>query len=533
METMTAAERRWIWVYGLALACLCSLPYVLAFSKEGSTWVFTGFVFGVEDGNSYIAKMLSGSHGAWLFQTPYTTMLQRGELIFLPYLLLGKLAAQPELHLQLVVLFHLFRFLATPFTVFAVYRFSSLYFTDASWRRWVTILATIGGGLGWLLPLFGRNDLLGSLPLDFISPETFGFLALLGLPHLILARGLLIMAVHAYLKDGLTEAASWRSGLLLFCLTLVQSLSTLTAYAVICAHLLIVLLSTLSKKSRDWQQTWLPAALRSILPSLPLILYYIFRFSTDPFLQAWTAQNQILSPHPLHYVIAYGLIFVLALVAIIQKPWQEQPLWLFPAAWMLALPFLAYFPHNLQRRLVEAGWIALLLLAARALQSWRQQPRLSSVVRYTIAATAIVSPIMLFAGSLQVASRPTQPAFMPRRQVRGFEWLAETAPEGSIVLASYATSNALPAWAPMRVPIGHGPESVGLDDLKPQVEAIYGNALNEQGRRAWLLRNEVDYLIYSETERALGEWTPDLSDYLTEVYRSEAMAIYEVQHAQD
>jgi hypothetical protein len=530
---MTTAERRWIWVYGLALACLCSLPYVLAFSKEGSTWVFTGFVFGVEDGNSYIAKMLSGSYGAWLFQTPYTTMPQRGELIFLPYLFLGKLAAQPELHLQLVVLFHLFRFLATPFTVFAVYRFSSLYFLDVSWRRWVTILATIGGGLGWLLPLLGRSDLFGSMPLDFISPETFGFLALLGLPHLILARGLLIMVVYEYLKDGLTEAASWRSGLLLFGLTLVQSLSTLTAYAVIGAHLLIVILSTLSKTSKDWQQIWLPAALRAILPSLPLILYYIFRFSTDPFLQAWTAQNQILSPHPLHYVIAYGLILVPALAAIMNKPWQEQPLWLFPVAWVLALPFLAYFPHNLQRRLVEGGWIALLLLAARAFLSWRQQPGLSSAVRYTITAATIVSPIMLFAGSLQVATRPAQPAFLPRDLVRGFERLAETAPEGSIVLAGYSTSNALPAWAPMRVPIGHGPESVGLGELRPQVEAIYGNALNAQGRRAWLLKNEVDYLIYGEAERTFGEWTPDLEDYLNEVYRSGATVIYEVQHAQD
>jgi hypothetical protein len=530
---MIVRERRWIWVYGFALACLCALPYVLAFSKEGSGWVFTGFVFGVEDGNSYIAKMLSGSYGAWLFQTPYTTMPQRGELVFLPYILLGKLAAQPELHLQLVVLFHLFKFLVTPFTVFAVYRFSSLYFGDLVWRRWVTILATIGGGLGWLLPLIGRSDLLGSLPLDFISPETFGFLAILGLPHLVLARGLLMMAVHAYLKDGLTEAASWRSGLFLLGLTLIQSLSTLTAFAVICAHLLIVFLSALPKKTNEWQRTWLPAAMRSVLPSFPLILYYIFRFSTDPFLQAWTAQNQILSPHPIHYVLAYGLIFIPALIAIISKPWVEQALWLFPAAWVLALPFLAYFPHNLQRRLVEGGWIALLLFAARALQSWRRQPGLSNAACYTIAAATILSPMMLFAGSLQVATHPAQPAFLPIDQVRGFEWMAEMAPEGSIVIAGYRTSNAIPAWAPLRVPVGHGPESVGLEDLKPQVEAIYGNALTDQERWTWLRRNEVDYLIYGEEERALGEWVPDREGYLNEVYRSGSMVIFEVQDGQD
>ena len=163
---MTTKERRWVWIYGIALALVCSLPYVVGFAQAGSNWQFSGFVFGVEDGNSYIAKMLAGSNGEWLFRTPYTTMEQRGELVFLPYLLLGKLAASPALHLQLVLLFHLFRFAVTPFTVFAIYRFSTLFLKDLAWRRWVTILATVGGGLGWTLSLFGRTDFMGSMPLD-------------------------------------------------------------------------------------------------------------------------------------------------------------------------------------------------------------------------------------------------------------------------------------------------------------------------------------------------------------------------------
>ena len=40
-----------------------------------------GFIFAVEDGNSYIAKMLSGVQGAWLFRTPYTSMQQGGVLM--------------------------------------------------------------------------------------------------------------------------------------------------------------------------------------------------------------------------------------------------------------------------------------------------------------------------------------------------------------------------------------------------------------------------------------------------------------------
>src|SRR5512133_2999907 len=87
-----------------------TLPYLFAYSQQGASWRFTGFLFGIEDGNSYIAKMLNGTAGAWLFRTPYSALPQNGVLLFFFYILLGKLAAPPGLHDQLVGMFHLTRF---------------------------------------------------------------------------------------------------------------------------------------------------------------------------------------------------------------------------------------------------------------------------------------------------------------------------------------------------------------------------------------------------------------------------------------
>ena len=530
---MTTKERRWVWIYGIALALVCSLPYVVGFAQAGSNWQFSGFVFGVEDGNSYIAKMLAGSNGEWLFRTPYTTMEQRGELVFLPYLLLGKLAASPALHLQLVLLFHLFRFAVTPFTVFAIYRFSTLFLKDLAWRRWVTILATVGGGLGWTLPLFGRTDFMGSMPLDFISPETFGFLAFLGLPHLVLARGLMLMAIQSYLEAGRDGTRSWYSGLLLLLLTLVQSLSTLSVYAVLLLHQTLLLLDGAAQSRKRWWQTWMPAALRTVLPSMPLILYYIYRFSRDPFLQAWTQQNQIPSPHPIHYLLAYGALLIPVLFTLSKKPWRDQPLWLLPVGWVIALPLLAYFPHNLQRRLVEGIWVAMLIVAAYGLQHWGAQWRLKSAIRGTLSLTGLISAAMLFIGSTQVVSDPAPPVFVSLEQTKAFQWMADYVTPGSVVLAEYATSNVLPAWAPIFVPIGHGPESVGLDDLKPQVDAVYGSSLSSEARFSWLQRERIDYVFYGESERLVGTWDPDQDSFLTNVYQSESIVIYEVDRAED
>jgi hypothetical protein len=117
--------------------------YLVGYASQGTEWRYSGFVFGVEDGNSYLAKMLSGSAGAWLFRTPYTAEEQRGVLAFLPYFLLGKLAGPPGLQVQLAVLFHLFRLAAGILAILATYDFLAYFWTGRAfaclarpWRPW-------------------------------------------------------------------------------------------------------------------------------------------------------------------------------------------------------------------------------------------------------------------------------------------------------------------------------------------------------------------------------------------------------------
>ena len=155
-------EWRWVGAFAAGVLAFSLLPYVLAFAEQSASWRFSGFLVGVEDGNSYIAKMRAGAEGAWLYRLAYTTEPQNGALVFLPYLLLGKLAAGPALHAQLVALFHLSRLLAGLAMVFATYRFLAHFVTDISLRRFGLLLGILGGGLGWvgllLRPAMGASE---------------------------------------------------------------------------------------------------------------------------------------------------------------------------------------------------------------------------------------------------------------------------------------------------------------------------------------------------------------------------------------
>lgn len=523
---MTPAERRWCWLCSAALAVLTTLPALIGFAAQGADWRFTGFVFGVEDGNSYLAKMLQGAAGAWLFRTPYTTVEQRGVLAFLPYLVLGKLAAGAALHEQLVVLFHLARLAAIPAVVFATHRFLGHFIAAPGWRRWATVLATAGGGPGWLLVALGAQDWLGSLPLDLHSPESFGFLALYGLPHLGAARALLLLGLSLYLEARARPRRAWAAGAAWLLLGLAQPLTVLVGGAVLGAHLLALALRGGVGHGSELR-AWIPAAARVLALPAPLVVYTAAAFASDPFLQGWTAQNLIRSPHPAHYLAAYALILVPAALGA-RSVWRSQRAGaLLPLAWAISLPLLAYAPVNVQRRLPEGIWVALVALAAIGLSAAAGTLR-ARRAGAAVLALSLPSTLLLLAGGAGVASRPAAPAFVTAQAAQAYAWLGEQAPTGSVVLAAYETANALPAWAPVRVLAGHGPESVGLRDVLPQVEAFFRGEIAGEAWTRLRAEHAVDYVLVGPAERAAGGPASEVLDALVRVFDSQDFTIYRV-----
>ncbi len=518
-------------IVGVVVMLVTTIPYLVGYAAQGQAWRFTGFVISVEDGNGFIAKMLSGTAGEWLFRTPYTAFPQRGFPIFLPYLLLGKLASLPHAHEQLVALYHLFRIGAGVLAFLATYDFLSLFIVNVRLRRMGLLLATLGGGLGWLLLLLNRERWLGSLPLDFYSPESFGFLSLYAYPHYALARALLLWGLVAFLRAAAHLPGSRsiaRQGLkvgVLWLLTgLAQPLTGMVVGAVVGLYWLTLAAwqgyLAIRRAPADWPKLWqvTQLALWSGLLPAPFVLYNLISTRLDPFLKLWTGQSYFGSPHPLHYLLAYALVLPLAVVGG-RRLWS-RPDWVakFPVAWAIFLPVLAYAPVGIQRRLPEGVWVALVALAMSALE---QMPgprirRVGAALVFAFPSTAL----LLIGGGVQ-ALRPAPPLFRPAEEVRAFQSLAGQPTRESVVLSSYETGNALPAWAPVFVVVGHGPESVGLDELLPRVEAFY-RAETPSGEKVALLEDlGVDYVFWGPYERALGDWDPRRADFLSPFYQSD------------
>lgn len=526
------SERRWLWGFAVLVLVVTGLPYLVGYWAQGNSFQFLGFVFGVDDGNSYIAKMLAGAAGDWLFRSPYTAYPQAGAFSFFPYILLGKLSAPPGQHAQLVFLFQVFRCVGGILVIFSTYDFVALFIKRLNYRRLATAVAVLGGGLGWLFAL-GLSGLWGGrIPLEFYSPETFGYLAVLGLPHLEVARALLLWGLRDYLQN--VEEFRWarvlRAGLLWLGMGIFQPLTIVTGWAVLGLHMLAV---SLIRQGRGFKLGKMLSAERSrwitsigmVLLSSPIVIYTLAAFNSDPYLRGWTAQNLILSPPVTDYLLAFATVLPLAIAGLVLVVRRQNWDGYLPAVWVVLFPILAYVPYNLQRRLPDGIWVALVILAFLVIdQSGGRHKKLIQIW----AGAAFLSTLLFTAGAGLTVANPQAPLFIPQSEVRAFTALGGLTHKDDVVLADFRIANEVPAWLPVRTLVGHGPESVNASLLTPRITSFFAASGQDADRLALIHEFNIKFIVLGPAEMGGGYWNPSGSNFLTQVFQDGDFKVYQV-----
>jgi hypothetical protein len=535
----------WVWIAGwsIGILILLSLPYLYGVYLSTPEKQFGGFVLGIEDGNSYLGKMRLGAGGVWSFHIFYTSEAHAGAYIFLFHLLLGKLARVSGL--SLILVYHLARLFFGGFLLITVYYFTAFFTSLVPVRRLVFLLVALGSGLGWLILSLGAVERFG-LPLDFYSPEAFSFHLLFGLPHLALAESLLLWS-FLFVLVAWERQNFWFAifaGLVLLGMTLIAAFYIIVAGAVIATALIGRSLQRWSTRSMSGAQLvragWneLKLATVALLFALPYCLYTAYIFSTNMVFRSWAEQNVIVSPSPLHYILAFGLLAVLAICGGWREWKSKSSLSSLLISWCLVVPILVFIPFNLQRRLtlgfqvplsilaVLGGWWLLFerknLITQPGSQGWR-------IVSLIFVALLSFSNLFILAGTfIQVHQQP--PAiFHPGAEVAAAEWLGTQIAGDEVVLAAYETGNILPAYSQVRVFVGHGPETIRSGEKRELVRRFFTATTSEFWRKQLLFDYGIHYLYYGSRERSLGAFDPAEATYLEMIFDNGSVQLYRVQ----
>lgn len=544
MNRVKRAEWPFVVVFAILVMALTCIPYVMGAMRSDDSWRFSGFVIGVEDGNSYLAKMQQGAHGQWLFQLSYAIEPHPPSLVFLFFIILGKVigalvgTADPlRLHDALVLGFHVARVVCGLAMIAVTYCFLAELLPRIRQRRIALVLATVGGGLGWLLiaiPNVGQ-------PLEFYSPETFGFLHLYSLPHLALVRALMLGGLLFYLWAvrgrwvwALAAGAAW------FAMTLIQPFYMVIVFALLAIH--VALLGLLAFRQRESELVrsvdlgatairalWVGAIAGSF--GLPLVTYTFLLFMIDPIYQVWGAQNIILSPPAWHYLAAYGLLVAAGLFGLRALYRRNLIAGLLVIGWILVMPFLLYAPYNLQRRFAEGFFVPLVALAILGLTIGFGKGRLRRVARrlgpIVLLALTLPGTVLVWLGGFVAVLQPKEPVYQTQDAVAAYTFLARSLPTRGVVLSSYEFGNAVPAYGYLVSFMGHGPETPYLENKRATAAAFYDSRTQSFDRYNLYNGQGAPYMVIGPHEQELGDFDPaSEADYLQKIFEAGPYSVW-------
>lgn len=551
LHGVTQREWRRVLIFAVAVMMLTTLPYLVALTSQRAGWQFGGFMFGADDGNSYLAKMREGAQGNWLFHIVYTSERHDGAFLFTPYLVLGKIATifaspeSPALVVSMLLVFHAARILFGILAIAVTYRFVALFVPRGSMRWTAITLICLGGGLGWLLILMGQDNWLGSAPVDFYLPEGYTFYLLYGLPHLSLARAALLGGLIYFFRTNLQPPNSAQKpgselNLLFAGLCwLVMGLCVPFYVAVLYAILGLWGITVFIRQRCFPTRLFFRGIAVTLIPA-PLLIYQVIVFATNPIMGAWSQQNKLPSPHPAHYLLGYGVLAVLAIPGLgwAWRHGKQHPAYLLLPVWVIAAPLLAYLPVTVQRRLLEGMFVPLCILAVIGLRfviaprlrarrrpaRWVWQRAIAVVLILTLPTT-----VLLLLSGVLAATHPGSPLFHPGGEVAALDWLNTHAAPDSVVLSSAPIGNYLPARANLRTYVGHGPETINFDEKRTLSARFFG------GERTLIqLQNSsqdpIRYVFYGpqemkgQTPQSAVRWSAGLK----QIYAQGDYTIYEV-----
>ena len=273
--------------------------------------------------------------------------------------------------------------------------------------------------------------------------------------------------------------------------------------------------------------------------TLPLFFYNVWLFTGNEAFAQWSSQNLLPSPHPAHYLIAYIVLGLLAIPGI-HWAWKraaDHEGYALLVGWVTIAPVLVYLPINVQRRLAEAVFIPLAILATAGLKAVRLRKNRGvgkSVRRVTLAVMLLILPstflfwLITMFGMLSPGCDGDVCLFRSTAELSALDWLAENAEPDAAVMGSFRTGNFLPIRVSLNPFLGHGPETLYSEDKDQLVEDFYAGGLTMERRNQLLAEYEIDYVIFGPLERELGDDPSVWNAGLTRVYSQSGYDIYEV-----
>jgi uncharacterized membrane protein len=539
-KPISAREWRFVWAIVVGILVLTSLPYLYGYLSSPPDGQFMGLMLDVPDHGQYLSWWRSFQSSA-LVSNKLTP--EPNEPIFFNLQWWGLAQVSRWTGLGYAAVYQIFRWLAGASFLWAVYRLIAQFLPDVRQRRTAFLLVALSSGLGWILVVLKYTLTGGELlfPLDVYVAEGNSFLCILGYPHFSFAAAFIALTFELTWRGWKQERVKpfVGAGLLALLLGWMHAYDLLLVYGIVGAFALLVW----------WRRRAFPRRLFwggviVFVLSCSGAIYSAILTTADPLWEEVLAQfanADVYTPSPPHMVILFGLPLILAAVTWIALAWKRQ--WseenLFVMGWFLAGAALNYVPTDFQIHMLNSWQIPMMILTTKGLYELvalavanRRPAAGERVARWVVVAFVIAvlpTNAYLWAWRFLDLARHDYPYYLHRDDVAALNWLRENTSPDDVVLSSLTVGQYVPALSGNTAFLAHWAQTVGFYDKQDRVAHLFDAATTDEERAETVRTFGVDYVFHGPAERALGDYDPATTPWLTVTFSSPQVDVYAVK----
>jgi len=546
IKNYTLKQNLIVFLIILGTLFLTTFPFLIGYLIKGDDYFLgggVGYHAGQCDINVYISYLEQAKQGHIIFSNLFTSEIQQPRYFSPLWLLLGLIAK--IFQANNILIFHLARIIAGfIFLYFIFYYFFNLFFEKFFDKVIALLVLCFSSGLGIFFTkkgldlslFFDVKNISERYSVDFTMYEANTFITLAHSCLFILTQLFVIIIFYIFLKNNFKKLDYiYLLGLNLI-LGFIHPYDFFIIFGVLAAYFFLNLILLLIKKKKIIENSWLYLKKTAVLllATLPAGYYFYFIVRKENSLWGWFKQNITLSPPLMGYLIGFGLLIILSLISALLFYKKNKNI-VFLLCWIITLLIIVYLPLSFQHRFIATEHIALAILAAYSLSLFFKE-MISSFNKYfayfgifIIFYFLSLSNLSFLTTSIYEYNHMPEYFYFPKNYLQAALWLKDHSSDQEAILASAWNGTVLPSIIARPVFFGHIHQTLDFISKRRLLNQFFQENNQDQEKNKFLREYNIDYVFYTQREKLLGDFNPDLKDYLEKVYTNPEVNIYKVK----
>lgn len=547
-NSITKKEWRFVAVFCLAIILITSIPYLVGFfsAKEGFT--YNGLrALSPGDFPVYYSYIDQVKNGEFFVKNLFTSEQQDIGTFNVWWTWVGLMAR--FFNLPSALAFHLSRILTIPFFVVISYLFISYFFIEKIKRKVAWIFLFFSSGLGfYFIPAFESIEFSEAdrywWPIDLWLTEATTFNVISQTSHFIASIGLM---------------------LLIFLLTLLSFEKRFFSYALASGFLALFyfnfhpyyfpvifgvfglyLFWLMFKKNKFlWRELYY--LILVFLLSFPSVIYHFWLIKSNPVIGQRALQNVTTISPFIFVLIGYGFLWPGLIFGLffIFKQKRLNNHFTFLISWLIVNLCLIYSPFPFNSRYTQGLHVILVIFTVEGLfgiwfylkskinpdifNFWINNKALMLMLFVVLFMPSVI--FNYFRDPLIFIKKPTVQSerlfFLSNDLMESFQWLRQK-PSGKVVLASGISSKFIPGFSGKTAYFAHDHETIYSYSKAVWVFWFFSDNGNNIAKKRFLSEQGIDYILFSDYEKEIGNFDLAAEDYLELVFFRPGAQIYKV-----